>query len=194
MTAKSYLKGSQMLALDTSSKLAQGAAAISARQAANRLHREAQCHRRCVTLDDAKKAAKRLWGQGLLTVIVGRAPQAAATAGRRCAQGELDFSSNRGAARCAASGESGPRPQGRRQNRYLASRRFPFVPGDAMLRVARDLTIYENDIEIGFVRASGPGGRTSTSSRPAAQLRFDTRKIALPKMQPRGWCGSPASA
>jgi zinc protease len=31
-----------------------------------------------VTLDEAKKAAKRLWGQGLLTVIVGRAPQAAA--------------------------------------------------------------------------------------------------------------------
>jgi zinc protease len=31
-----------------------------------------------VTLDDAKKAAKRLWGQGLLTVIVGRSPQAAA--------------------------------------------------------------------------------------------------------------------
>ena len=29
-------------------------------------------------LDDAKKAAQRLWGQGLLTVIVGRAPQAAA--------------------------------------------------------------------------------------------------------------------
>ena len=31
-----------------------------------------------VTLDDAKQAAKKLWGQGLLTVIVGRAPQAAA--------------------------------------------------------------------------------------------------------------------
>jgi zinc protease len=31
-----------------------------------------------VTLDDAKSAARRLWGQGLLTVIVGRAPQAAA--------------------------------------------------------------------------------------------------------------------
>ena len=29
-------------------------------------------------LDDAKQAAQRLWGQGLLTVIVGRAPQAAA--------------------------------------------------------------------------------------------------------------------
>ena len=44
--AKSYLKGSQMLALDTSSKLASGAAAIPARQAADRLHREAQRHRR----------------------------------------------------------------------------------------------------------------------------------------------------
>ena len=31
-----------------------------------------------VTLEDAKKVAKQLWGQGLLTVIVGRAPQAAA--------------------------------------------------------------------------------------------------------------------
>ena len=31
-----------------------------------------------VTLDDAKAAAKRLWGQGLLTVVVGRTPQAAA--------------------------------------------------------------------------------------------------------------------
>ena len=31
-----------------------------------------------VTLEDAKRAARRLWGQGLLTVIVGHAPQAAA--------------------------------------------------------------------------------------------------------------------
>ena len=44
--AKSYLKGSQMLALDTSSKLASGAAAVPARQAADRLYREAQRHRR----------------------------------------------------------------------------------------------------------------------------------------------------
>ncbi|MGY4567955.1 hypothetical protein ACVWY5_001025 [Bradyrhizobium sp. USDA 3256] len=27
-----------------------------------------------VTLEDAKRVAQRLWGQGLLTVIVGRAP------------------------------------------------------------------------------------------------------------------------
>ena len=31
-----------------------------------------------MTLEDAKQAAKRLWGHGLNTVIVGRAPQAAA--------------------------------------------------------------------------------------------------------------------
>jgi len=31
-----------------------------------------------VTLDDTKKVAQRLWGHGLLTVIVGRPPAAAA--------------------------------------------------------------------------------------------------------------------
>ena len=31
-----------------------------------------------VTLEDARQAAKRLWGQGLITVVVGREPQAAA--------------------------------------------------------------------------------------------------------------------
>jgi len=63
--AKSYLKGSQMLALDSSSKLA---------SALMQYHAIVDA----VTLDEAKKAARRLWGQGLITVIVGRAPQAAA--------------------------------------------------------------------------------------------------------------------
>ena len=31
-----------------------------------------------VTLDQAKQAAKQLWSQGLLTVVVGRAPTAVA--------------------------------------------------------------------------------------------------------------------
>ncbi len=76
--AKSYLKGSQMLALDTSSKLA---AALLQYQI-DRLGIDYIERRNAivdaVTAEDAKEAAKRLWGKGLTTVIVGRAPQAAA--------------------------------------------------------------------------------------------------------------------
>ena len=76
--AKSYIKGSRMLSLDTSSKLA---AALLQYQL-DRLPIDYIERRNAVvdavTLDDAKKAAQKLWGRGLLTVIVGRAPQAAA--------------------------------------------------------------------------------------------------------------------
>jgi zinc protease len=76
--AKSYLKGSQMLALDTSAKLA--AAMLQYQQDGLPIDyidkRNAIID--AVTLDQTKSVAKRLWGQGLLTVIVGRQPQAAA--------------------------------------------------------------------------------------------------------------------
>jgi ribosome-associated protein len=48
-----------------------------------------------------------------------------------------------------------------------------------MLRISRDLTIDENDIDISFVRASGPGGQNVNKLATAAQLRFDTNRIAL---------------
>jgi ribosome-associated protein len=49
-----------------------------------------------------------------------------------------------------------------------------------MLRIARDLSIDENDLDISFVRASGPGGQNVNKLSTAAQLRFDTRRISLP--------------
>jgi zinc protease len=76
--AKSYLKGSQMLALDTSSKLASGMLQYQLDKLPIDYIEKRNAIVDAVTLDDAKKAAQRLWGQGLLTVIVGRAPQAAA--------------------------------------------------------------------------------------------------------------------
>jgi zinc protease len=76
--AKSYLKGSQMLALDTSSKLAQALLQYQLDKLPIDYIEKRNAIVDAVTLDDAKKAAQKLWGQGLLTVIVGRAPQAAA--------------------------------------------------------------------------------------------------------------------
>jgi zinc protease len=76
--AKSYLKGSQMLALDSSSKLAQALLQYQLDRLPIDYIEKRNAIIDAVTLDDAKQAAKRLWGQGLLTVVAGRAPQAVA--------------------------------------------------------------------------------------------------------------------
>jgi len=76
--AKSYLKGSQMLALDTSSKLASGLLQYQMDNLPIDYIEKRNALVDAVTLDQARQVAKRLWGQGLLTVVVGRAPQTAA--------------------------------------------------------------------------------------------------------------------
>ena len=76
--AKSFLKGSQMLSLDTSSKLAQALLQYQLDKLPIDYIEKRNALVDAVTLEDARRASKRLWGQGLLTVIVGRAPQAAA--------------------------------------------------------------------------------------------------------------------
>jgi len=76
--AKSYLKGSQMLALDTSSKLASGLLQYQLDNLGIDYLEKRNTLVDAVTLADAKRVAKRLWGQGLVTVVVGRAPQASA--------------------------------------------------------------------------------------------------------------------
>jgi len=76
--AKSYLKGSRMLSLDTSSKLAAALLQYQLDHLPIDYLERRNAVVDAVTLDDARQAAQRLWGRGLLTVIVGRAPQAAA--------------------------------------------------------------------------------------------------------------------
>ncbi|WP_425909769.1 alternative ribosome rescue aminoacyl-tRNA hydrolase ArfB [Nitrobacter sp. TKz-YC02] len=48
-----------------------------------------------------------------------------------------------------------------------------------MLRITRNIAIDENDVEISFIRASGPGGQNVNKLSTAAQLRYDTRRLAL---------------
>lgn len=48
-----------------------------------------------------------------------------------------------------------------------------------MIRVTRDITIDEKDLDIAFVRASGPGGQNVNKLSTAAQLRFDANRISL---------------
>jgi len=50
-----------------------------------------------------------------------------------------------------------------------------------MLRITRDIVIDENDLEITFVRASGPGGQNVNKLSTAAQLRYEIARAQLPE-------------
>ncbi|MBB4371954.1 zinc protease [Bradyrhizobium sp. cir1] len=72
--AKSYLKGSQKLALNTSSKVARTLLQHQLDKLPIDYLEKHHAIVDAVTLEDAKRVAARLWGNGLLTVLVGRSP------------------------------------------------------------------------------------------------------------------------
>lgn len=78
--AKSYLKGSQMLALDSSAKFAGALVQYQLDNLGIDYIERRSAIIDAVTLDDAKRVAKRIWGNGVLSVSVGRAPLADASA------------------------------------------------------------------------------------------------------------------
>ena len=49
-----------------------------------------------------------------------------------------------------------------------------------MLRITHDIGINEDDIEIVFVRASGPGGQNVNKLSTAAQLRYEAVRANFP--------------
>jgi ribosome-associated protein len=50
-----------------------------------------------------------------------------------------------------------------------------------MLQITPSLEIDESELQIEFVRASGPGGQNVNKVATAAQLRFDVRGSSLPE-------------
>lgn len=76
--AKSYLKGAQMLSLDSSTKIAGALVQYQLDNLGIDYIQRRPAIIDAVTLDDAKRVAKRIWGNGILSVSVGRAAQATA--------------------------------------------------------------------------------------------------------------------
>ena len=115
-----------------------------------------------VTLDDARRVAKRLLDGGLLVTVVGR------PAGLISTSAEPLNPVSREAECADASGcREWPLPD------------FADAPIRAtlaaMIRVNAQISIDEREIEESFVRASGPGGQNVNKLATAVQLRFDVR-------------------
>jgi ribosome-associated protein len=49
-----------------------------------------------------------------------------------------------------------------------------------VIEITPTLALDERDVELDFVRASGPGGQNVNKVATAVQLRFDARRAALP--------------
>jgi len=97
--AKSYLKGSQMLALDTSSKLASALLQYQIDKLGIDYIERRNSIVDAVTLDDAKQAAKRAVGPGVEHLDRRPRPAGGGTAGgSHAAHGELGSCPGRGAA------------------------------------------------------------------------------------------------
>ncbi|TAK48658.1 MAG: insulinase family protein [Xanthobacteraceae bacterium] len=77
--AKSYLKGSQMLSLDTSSKIASQLVQYQVDDLGIDYIDRRNGLIDAVTIADARRVAQRLFGGGLLMTVVGRTPSAAPT-------------------------------------------------------------------------------------------------------------------
>ncbi len=88
--AKSYLKGSQMLALDTSSKLAQALLQYQLDKLPHRLHRKAQRDRRRGDAGRRQEGREAAVGPGPADRHRRPRPAGRRPAGRGGAEGELD--------------------------------------------------------------------------------------------------------
>ena len=49
-----------------------------------------------------------------------------------------------------------------------------------MIQITEDIAISESDIQVKFVRSTGPGGQNVNKVSTAAQLRFDLKNATLP--------------